>query len=487
MKNNLKKQATIGILWAGISQFSTQFFRFAVTIILARLLFPEDFGLIGLAAIFIGVVTTVNELGLSAAIIQRKEINESHLSTSFWVSVILGIALCILTIVVSPFVADFFQEKSIEPILVTLSFVFIIVSFAVVPEALLVKNLNFKKIALVEVGAEISAGSIAIILAFSGFGVWSLVWRMLLGNFIRVILLGIIYPWRPSIHFSYKSFQELFGFSINVTGSQVLNYAQANVDYLIIGKFLGALSLGYYTIAYQLITFPLKRISWVITRVTFPAFSLIQENDEKLREGYLKVIRYISLVTFPMIAGLFMVSPEFVVLVLGEKWSPAVLPLQILCIAGAVRSVATTTGSILLPKGRADIGFKWNLITLILLTIGVLMGVSYGIVGVAIAVTVIVIFMYTIIQIITNRLIGLDSISYLGAIYPATMGSILMMAVIGLFKWISFSIYELDTILILVGSIISGGITYLITLRLVYKDIIVDIKELLKNITSKDG
>lgn len=479
MTNNLTKKATRGILWSGVSQFSSQLFRFAVTIILARLLFPEDFGLIGMAAIFIGVATTVNELGLSAAIIQRKEITESHLSTSFWISVLMGITLCILTIIASPFVADFFQESLIEPMLFTLSFVFVIGSFAVVPEAILAKNLNFKKIAIAEIGSEVISGIVAVFLALSGFGVWSLVWRMLLGQFILVILLGVIYPWRPSMIFSFKSFNELFGFSINVTGSRVLNYAQANVDYLIIGKLLGTLSLGYYTMAYQLITFPLRRISWVITRVTFPAFSLIQENDEKLRKGYLTVVRYVSLVTFPMIAGLFMVSPEFVVLALGEKWSPIILPLQILCIAGIVRSIATTVGSILLPRGRADIEFKWNLITLILLTTGILIGVPYGIVGVAIAVTVIAVFMYTIVQIIANRLIDLSCISYLKALYPATFSSIIMIISIGIFRGVALGIYKSTDIFVLIGSIIIGTITYVIVLRLMYYDVIIELKSLI--------
>jgi len=482
MSNNLTKQATLGILWTGISQFSTQFFRFAVTIVLARLLFPEDFGLIGMAAIFIGVVTTVNELGLSAAIIQRKEINESHLSTSFWTSVIVGVILCILTIVASPFVADFFQEELVQPILVTLSFVFIIGSFAVVPEALLAKNLNFKKIAIAEIGSEISSGIIAIILAFSGLGVWSLVWRMLIGNSILVILLGMIYPWRPSMIFSYKSFKELFSFGINVTGSRLLNYTQSNIDYLVIGKLLGALDLGYYTLAYSIITFPLRRISWVITRVTFPTFSIIQDDNAKLREGYLKVIRYISLVTFPMIAGLFIISPEFVTVVLGEKWSPIVLILQILCIAGAIKSVGTTTGSILLSKGRADIEFKWNIFRIIILTVAILIGANYGIVGVAVAVTVVSFSLFWIIQMIANRLIDLSFYNYFKALYPATISSLIMVFSIGIFKEAAFTVYNLSATVTLIGSIIVGILVYGTVLKLGYCGVIMELISLIRGV-----
>ena len=485
MKESLTKLATRGIIWTGGSQFITQFFRFAVTIILARLLFPDDFGLIGMAYIFIGIVRVVNELGLYAAIIQRKDINESHLSTTFWVSLIVGITLCLITIGVSPLIADFFQEQRVQPILSTLSLIFIIGSFTAIPNALLTKKLNFKKLAIAEIVAELTSGILAIVLALVGFGVWSLVWRMLLGNLFLVIILWAVYPWRPSMIFDFTSFRELFGFSSNVMGARVLNYVQTNMDYLIIGKFLGALSLGYYTIAYQLITFPLRRISWVITRVTFPTFSIIQEDNVRLRKGYLKAIRYISLVTFPMIAGLFIISPEFVTVVLGEKWSPAILPLQILCIAGAVRSVGTVVGSILLPKGRADIQFKWNAITLALLTSAILFGVNYGIVGVAIAVTIVIFFMYTGIQIIANRLIELDSLNYLKAIYPATTSSIFMILSIFSFKETAFSM-GLNSVTILVSSIILGILVYLVFLKLTWKNVIADIKSIYRDITDKN-
>jgi len=477
MKNreNLRKLATKGILWMATSQFSSQFIRFIVTIILARLLFPEDFGLMGLASIFIGVIIAVHELGLGSAIIQRKDIDNDHLSTAFWASIVSGILFCLLTILASPFVANFFHEHRVQPILLTLSFVFIIGSFSTVPWAILTKNLEFKKIAISELFADIIAGVIAILMALLNFGVWSLVWRMLLGNVVDMALLWILCKWRPSILFDFKKFGELFGFSVNVTCSRALNFAQSNIDNLIIGKVLGATALGYYSIAYNFITFPLRRVSWVITRVTFPTFSLIQDDNEEIRKGYLRIIRYISIIVLLAISILFIISPEFVVLIIGEKWTPMIPPLQILCIAGATRAVVNISNDILLAKGRPDIQLKWNIVTLILLTIAILIGVNYGIVGVAVAVTLIIILTHSVIQIIANRLIDLDIKSYLEAIYPAVVSSLVMVVFIFIFKEILYY-QSISQVCIFVFSIVFAIPIYLITLKFTWRDIMSDIK-----------
>jgi len=397
-----------------------------------------------------------------------------------------GIFLCLFTVLISPLVADFFQDERIQPVLITLSLVFIIGSFSVVHESLLTKKLDFKKIAITEMSAEIFSGMAAIIMAFSGFGVWSLVWRMLLGNLIYTALFWVIYPWRPSLVFSFDRFGELFGFSSNVIGSRLINYGQSNVDNLIVGKLLGANALGYYSLAYRLVTFPLRRVSWVITRVTFPAFSIIQDDNEKLRKGYFKVVRYISIVTFPAISLLFIIAPEFVVVFLGEKWSPMILPLQILCVVGVVRSIVASSGDILLSKGRADIQFKWSSITLALLTMAILFGVNYGIIGVASTITVVLVLMYAIIQIITNRLIGMELKTYLRAIYPATISSLIMIFFIFLLKYLAYLIYNASQTLIIFISVILGTFVYMIILKLSWDDIDTDIKSIYRGIFNKD-
>lgn len=481
MNNNLQKSTASGVLWTGISQFISQAFQFLVIIILARLLYPEEFGIVGMAAIFTGFISRFNELGLSAAIIQRKNIDEMHLSTSFWTSLVTGVILCILTVIVSPYIADYFQEELVRPILIVSSINFIVGSFTVIPRTLFTKSLEFKKLAIVEIWATFISGLVSILLAIYGYGVWSLVLGGLSISFISVFMFWKMSPWRPSSQFSIPHFKELFSFGGHFMGSSVLNYVDSNVDYLVVGRMIGASALGYYTLAYNLITFPLYKISTIITRVTFPAFSIIQNDNQTLRTAYLKVVRYISMITFPMLAGMFVVAPEFILVVYGTKWTPMILTLQILCLAGALKSVGTTVGTILLSKGRPDIQFKWNILTVIVLTIAVLLGVKYGIEGVAAMVTISALLLFSIIQRITNKLIDLRMYNYFKAIYPAITGSISLIIAVIIYKKIIF-VYSLSNPEILISSIIIGIIVYVIFMWIFFNSLLKEMRSIISGI-----
>ena len=476
---NLTTKTVQGVGWSGISQIVTQGFQFIVKVILARLLVPEDFGIIGMALIFTTLIQTVNELGLSAAIIQRKDINEKHLSTSFWISVFMGMILCAIAIIASPFIADFFKEGIVQPIVSILSIGFILGSFGTVHRTLLEKKIDFKNMTITEIGATASSGIVSVVFALLGFGVWSLVIGSLMGSFGRSALLWLRCPWRPSLIFDFKSFEDLFGFGKNVMGSRILDYISANADYLLIAKFLSATSLGLYTLAYQMAIFPLSQISSIITRVTFPTFSTIQDDNAKLRQGYLKAIKYTSLITFPLLAGLVVVAPEFIPIVIGEKWMPMVLPLQILCVAGALKSVGTHVGSILLSKGHSDIQFKWTMFTAIVLPIAILVGVQQDILGVAAAITVMSLSLFLIIQKITNRLIDLSFYDFFNALYPATVCSAILIASVLAFQRLSIFI-SLQDIASLVGSMITGSMFYMIAIRLIDNNSLKEVKALIK-------
>ncbi len=479
MTKNLKILTSIGILWNGISQFSIQIFQFITIIILARLLTPEDFGIIGLATLFTGLISVINELGMSAAIIQRKDISDTHMSTSFWASICMGITLFILTVVISPFVADFFNEELIRPILIVSSIGLVIGSFGVVQRALLEKNIDFKNITVIEICAAFGSGTISILLAIKGFGVWSIVLGSVSGTFISIVILWKISKWRPSLKFSFKHFKELFSFGSNVAGSQLLNYIAMRVDYLIIGKMLGTTSLGYYSLARMITSLPVQKVSWSVMRVTFPAFSSVQDNRDVLKKGYLNVIKYVSLITFPMLAGIFVVAPEFIHTFYGTKWIPVIALVQILTIQGAIVSVSAMTGTIQYAKGRSDIQFKWQIFTAIIMTIAVLIGSNYGITGVAISLTITTFVLAFIIQSITNKLIDLHMRNYLEEIVPATVSSTLL--VIGVITYKNIITINMDNnmLVTLLSSIGIGIMVYLLLIWKFYKYIFNDAKLLI--------
>ncbi len=474
MVKNLKTLATFGVLWNGISQFSTQVFQFIVIIILARLLSPEDFGIVGLVTLFTGLITVINELGLSAAIIQRKDVNDVHISTSFWSSIFMGVTLCILTIILSPLVANFFHEDLVRPVLMVSSIGLIIGSFGIIQRALLEKSLNFKSITIVEVCASIGSGIVSILLAIKGFGVWSIVAGSISTNIISVIALWKLSTWRPSLQFSMTHFRELFKFGGHVAGSNLLNYVAMKVDYLIIGKVLGTTSLGYYSLARMLTSFPVQKVSWTVMRVAFSAFSKIQDNKNAMKTGYLTVTRYISLITFPMLAGMFVVAPEFIMTFYGEKWNPIVILIQILCFEGIIVSISAITGTVLYSKGRSDMQFKWQIFTTIMMTISVLIGSNYGIVGVAIAFTIMMIALSCIIQYLINRIIGINMMEYVKEIVPATICSIALIVLVIIYKMVinsQIDTIEINVTTVLLSSIFIGTIIYIMMILKFYGSI----------------
>lgn len=478
MNKDLKTLATFGIFWNGTSQLLTQIFQLIVVVILARLLSPRDFGIAGLATIFVGLVATINELGLSAAIIQRKNVDNVHLSTSFWINVIMGIVLFILAILLSPIVANFFKEDIIKPIVIVSSISLIIGSFSIIQKALLEKNLDFKKITIVEICTTIISGTISIIMAIGGYGVWSIVVGGISGSIISGIMLWNVNKWRPSLTFSFSHFKELFDYGSNVMGSKFLGSVVMRIDSIIVGKIFGTTTLGYYTLARNLTSFPVQRISWTIMRVIFPAFSIIQEDSDTLRKGYLKVIRYVSLITFPMFAGMLVVAPEFISVFYGEKWSPMVILLQILCIEAALVSIGTLTNTMLNSKGRSDLPFKWHLYAVVIIPISIIIGSKYGIVGVAIALTIIQAIFVAIFQVITNRLIDLKMSTYIKELTPAMISSIVL-----IFGIKVYDIFANDAEYnMLLTSVVIGIIIYLLIIKIFYNHILDETKKLLHDI-----
>jgi O-antigen/teichoic acid export membrane protein len=421
---------TDGVVWTATSRVLQQLFRIAVTAVLARLLVPEDFGVVGMALIFTGLVALVNEFGLSSAIIQRTEVSQEHLCSAFWVNVMTGLAVWGIAAACSPAISRFFESSLVAPVVSVSSFGFVLGSISIVHRALLVRNLQFGKVAAVDIGGTIANGTASVILALLGMGVWSLVLGSLLGNAVSSAVLWVLSGWRPRFLLRWNTFKELLRFGAYVMGARVLTYAGDNLDNLIVGKLLGPASLGYYSLAYRLMDFPRRNLASIVTTVTFPAFSRIQEEDVRLRKGYLKTIAVISLVTFPLLTGLVFLAPEFVQVVYGPQWEPAVLPLQAMCVAGLFYSVATTTGSIFLSKGRSDLSLLLNAARIIALGLFALAGVRWGIVGVAVAISVYATVFTLVFQIVANRLIRLSMGAYFRSLRPAFVGSSILGVVV---------------------------------------------------------
>jgi O-antigen/teichoic acid export membrane protein len=378
-----KKQTVSGIKWNLLNQTITQGVTFVISLTLMRMLAPEQFGLIGMVTVFSGFLTVFRDFGLGNAIIQKKGINIKDKSTIFWVTLVVGFLLSILLLVLSPLLADFYNEPRVTAIASALSFLFFVQALGSTHNALLRKRLLYKKIFWVNTSAVIIGGTAALVAAYQDYGLWALVIQQVVTALLTTIALWLVFPFRPKFIFSLKRLKLHLKFGLPMVGTQSVNYWSRNADNLLIGRFLGADVLGIYSRAYSIMMLPLSRVSGVISSVMFPSLSIIQDDLARVKKIYLKMSRVIAFFTFPIVGMLIVVAEPFVKLVLGEQWIGMVPVLQILSIVGALQSVATLNGNIYMSQGKTALDFKVNIVSNFIIVLAFLIGVQYGIIEVA--------------------------------------------------------------------------------------------------------
>jgi O-antigen/teichoic acid export membrane protein len=383
LMTELRQKTLAGITWSITSQAGKQVIALIIGIILARLLSPREFGLIAMITVMTGFAAIFAELGLSAALIQKQDVRQDHLSSVFWINLIGGLLLMLIFIVGAPLIAGFYHEPTLIPLTMLISTNFLIGSLNIVQKTLITKSLDFRTVAIAEISAIAVSGILAILLAYSGFGVWSLAIQSVVCSIVTAMLLWKLNTWRPKFTFNGRAVKELLGFSANLLGTQSLNYWVRNLDNLLIGRFLGTVALGGYSWAYSIMLFPQTNISSVISRVMFPSFSMIQKEKERIKSIYLSVTRVIALVTFPMMCGLFVTVVPFVMAVFGPQWAGMIPILQVFCVVGLIQSIGTLNGNLYLSQGRADLQFKIGLILRTNAILGIIVGLHWGVVGVA--------------------------------------------------------------------------------------------------------
>ncbi len=424
-----------GFSWTAVSQGLSQLVLFLTTVVLARLLSPTDFGVVGMAALYTGLVAVLGQIGMGAAIIHRQDIGQIELDTVFWTGLGAGLFVALVSFILAPAAGWFFHTPLVVVLIRVSSIVFVIDSLGAVHRVLMNKELAFSRLAKAEVSAQFAYGLAAVALAVGGAGVWAIVLGQVVRAVVEVTLLWRVEPWRPRREFSREAFGGLFGFGVRVWAFNFVDYIRENVDNLAVGRLLGTTALGFYAFAYNTANFPRRQLQNVVGRVTFPAFAKAQNDNALLRRTYLKVIRYISLLVFPMLTGLALVAPELIPIVYGDKWIPAVVPLQLLCGAHMLYSLGSNVGAVYLAKGRPDLQLKFGLFALVWLVTVVVVVARFGLVAVAAGILVYTMGSLLVGQAFANPLIELKMRDYLKALVPASLGCMIMaIAVIALRK-----------------------------------------------------
>ncbi|GAA4440156.1 lipopolysaccharide biosynthesis protein [Pontibacter saemangeumensis] len=384
--HNIKGKIVSGVFWNVLQLIINKTFSFAIKLVLAKFLFPEQFGLVGMAAVFTSFVQVFNELGIGAALVQRKDehLRDSHFYTAFWTGVVWSVGIFLLiTFVVAPLAANFYNEPLLRSIIPVLSIGVLSSPVNLVHRAQLTKKMDFKKLAFIGNASTIFAGAVALVLALQGAGVWSLVFNSVASFVIAMPLYFRATGWMPKLIWEKQAFNDIFGFGIYTTGTSILNNLLYNLDYLLIGKLVSASALGVYTFAFVLTDTFRNQFTIMMNKVMYPVYGRHQDDPGLLKKYYLKVVTYNSLIIYPIMVLLIILGEPLILNFFGSKWEESILPMKILALSVMVHMLVSGHASLLRGQGRPKLELKLQFFKAVflyapLITLGIY---KYGIVG----------------------------------------------------------------------------------------------------------
>lgn len=478
MVESLKKKTIRGVLWSTLERFSVQGIQFVVMIIMARMLTPKDYGLVGMLAVFIAVSQSLVDSGFSQALIRKQDRTETDNSTVFYFNIVVGLILYGILYVIAPLIADFYNEPQLIAITRIIGLSVLFNSMVVVQRALLTIKIDFKTQAKAALTAAVSSGIVGIWMAASGYGVWSIVTYQLVNLGVNVLLLWILSHWRPKWIYSWKSFHDLFGFGSKLLASGLIDTLYRNIYLIVIGKVFSASDLGYYTRAHQFTDFPSSNLTGIIQRVTYPVLCSIQNENVRLADVYRRFLRISAFVIFPLMMGLAAVAEPFVLVLLKEQWLFAATLLSIICFSMMWYPIHAINLNLLQVKGRSDLFLKLEIYKKIVGIIILCITIPMGLVAMCIGSYFSSMIALVINTYYTGKLINVGFIRQMRDLMPTFLLSVSMGAVV----YFTINIISFHPIVQLsIGIII--GILYYILLALLLK--FTEFKELIQLLKRK--
>jgi len=381
---SIKQETIKGSKWAAVEKISSQGIQFVIGIILARLLSPSDFGIVGMLAVFIVISQTFVDSGFSNALIRKIDRTEADYSTAFYFNIIVGVVCYGLMWIISPWVADFFDTPILSDLLKVMGISIFFNSLAVVQIARLTIDINFKAQATATIISVIISGIIGILMAYWGYGVWSLAWQQVSAAFIKTVVVWLQDKWLPRTGFSSESFNNLFSFGSKLLAAGLLGAIYSQITSILIGKFYLPKDLGIYTRGQQFAHMPTSTVTGILSRVTFPILSKYQDNNERLLQVHRKYLKYTSLLIFFPLSLLFATAHPLVILLIGEKWEACVLILQILCFSYMTEHISILNLQLLQIKGRSDLFLNLEVIKRVISIGFLLIAIQFGVIAVCV-------------------------------------------------------------------------------------------------------
>lgn len=480
--SDLKEKAINGVFWSFLERFGTLSIQFIANIVLARLLTPDDYGLLGILLVFISLSTIFIDSGFGSALIQKKHTTNEDYSTVFIVNFVIAIVCYLILFLSSNFIAEYFGKPLLSELLRVLGLVLIFNALSTVQNNILQKSLKFKKISNIKIIVATVSSGVAILAAIQGFGVWSLVILYLMNSTVLAILLWLSTDWYPSLIFSNKSFKELFGFGSKLLFASLLSQGYHNIQSIIIGRIFSVKDLGYFTQAKQLENVPVTTIITIVNKVTYPVFSQLQDNKEQLRSGLKRTFQLLSFVNFPLMILLGIVGEPLFEILYGDKWLVAVPYFQVLCIGfGPLVVVHHTNLNAIKAIGKSGIVLKLEVIKKILGILLIFLLMQYGIMGIVIALCVNSFCEFFINGYYTGKYVGYGIISQIKVLSPILFLSIIS----GILTYFTSYIPTLNSIQLLFIQTIVFMTIYLLSVYLCKLDILFYVIKLIKEKRNK--
>ncbi len=385
MAESLTNKTVKGASWSFIDSIASQGITFLVGLVLARLLTPDDYGLIGIITIFISVFNSIVDSGFSSALIRKKDATDKDYNTVFVSNMVVSLILCVALYLCSPLIADFFERPQLDALLKTMSCIVFINAFAIIQRTLLVKRIDFKTQTKISLISSITSGVIGIGMALKGFGVWSLVCQQISRQLLNTIFLWVYARWYPKLQFSFESFKELFGFGWKLLVSGLIDTVWREIYQVVIGKCYSPATLGQYTRAHQFGSIFSSNLNTIVQRVSYPVLSSIQDDKVRLKAAYKRIIKVTMLVTFTLMLGMAGTAESMIKVLVGDQWLEAVPFLQIICFSMMLYPLHSLNLNMLQVQGRSDLFLRLEIIkkciAVIPLCLGIFVDIYYMLIG----------------------------------------------------------------------------------------------------------
>lgn len=477
MSESLKQATTKGLFWSSVERFSNQGVQFVFSIILARLLSPSDFGIIAMITIFFAVAQSFVDSGFSNALVRKTDRREEDLSTCFYFNIAVGLAAYIVLFLIAPFVATFYNQPILSPIIRITGLGVVLNSLCVVQQALFTIKIDFKSQAKVTLSATLISGIVGVIFAYRGYGVWALVWQGVASSIVRMGLLWLMSKWYPKTGFSKSSFDYLFGYGSKLLASGLLDTIYNNIYPIVIGKFYTPAQLGNYSRALSFAQLPSSNITSILQRVTFPVLSTIQDDMPRLQTNYRRLLKLSAFIVFPLMMGLAAVTFPLIRIVLTPKWEGCSFYLQIICFALMWYPIHAINLNLLQVKGRSDLFLRLEVIKKIvgvcIMCITIPLGITALCVGMVVS-SFIALFINTF---YTGKLMDIGYLKQMRDLLPVLINSLLMGGVV----FISIQFITNDVLKLIVGGII-GVLFYILSSYIFTRAELAELKILLSGL-----